>query len=730
MEDNHSDCEIPEISSKTAAGLQTAFMRGAELSPAILYALIVKLLSLGQGLESNTNDRDLLLELLCAAALKNHRPAKSIVFRIYEYFELSPPPDISSSKLSWIASSVAEGAFFLRAELRRMDAELYKDSIATFRSWGGFTRFGAPASVICPEGIAQRLSNDGCDGLESTKPLNSHGDSALHIAAAMDQASTLSELLNRSSLRDINALNIRGETPLYRACMTGSTGNVLQLLSRKADASIRVSQEGPGYLHWIFQFDISDINLVVDELIGHGASINALSKQRIAIPYYPFTLPMGTALHWAVEMFAPEAVSALLRNGADPCLRDGSDPYEYDGSVRHLDRILPPDNTEYSVAEWPTMGLNAFDVAVQNRSHGILDILFSSVSTNVADQIDEEGHSALHRLDAGHWLRTRHGTGIWKPCIEGSRQKQKEAATLTIALLREHGFQLDQLTNPQPLCNGLKLDRRTPLMIAIKRRRLDTIQALIEAGANVECVNDTGKSALYAFSSEYMGFPSLQHAAINSLLRSKPDVNVRDINGDSPLTMAARVQLTGVGWALLERGADYCVRGNDLEAFGYRENALATFCRCNITRAHERDEWITMVLLQFVLPVLREGNKRMKEEVITNPGVNGGNLLHFTAHYGLRRCCQLLLEEGLVDCNQLSRGRKRERRGGVRGIFTHYRTPLDEAIKQANPPEYHWRSSFSASGKCLMYSGSPAANRSFNQAPLSSIQFTKRLRRC
>lgn len=703
VKDDQPDWSIPEISHTIAVGLKTAFRRHQELSPTILYTLVVKLLSQGQDLDSNTSDQNLLLDLVSAAARQGHRPSKSIIFRIYEYFDLLPPPDILSANLSWIADSVSEGAFFLRAELQRMDTDLYKESVAIFRNLGGYSRFYG-ASSFHLSSITRNSSKDEYVGLERAATLNSHGNNALHVAATSDQPSALSELLCRSSSRDINALNFRGETPLYRACMAGLTGNVLQLLSRSADASIRAPEGGPGCLHWIFQFDASDINLIADELIGHGASINIHSKQKIAILHHPFSLPIGTALHWAVEMSVLEAASALLRNGANPCLRDGSDPYEYDESVRHLDRLLPPDSILFSVAERPTMGLNAFDLAVKNRDYNMLDILFSKEFTNVANQTDEEGHSALHRLDAGHWLSTIHGTRVWKPCLEGSRLKQKEAVTRTVALLRHHGFQLDQLTKPQvPPPNGPKFNRLSPVMIAIKRCRVDTTEALIEAGANVECANDQGQTALHAFNLDYRNFSSLQSAIITALLHSEPDVNVRDMDGDTPLVVAARLQLTQVGQALLERGADFCVRGNAPVDVGYGINVLATFCSCTIDKACGHDEWMAMVLERFVLPGLRGGNKRIKEEVITNAGINGGNFLHATAQNGLRKCCQLLLLEGVMDCNQLRIGRKIKRRGGFRGIVTYYRTPLDEALKMIKPSKRRLQSSFSEKGKCLIH---------------------------
>lgn len=59
--------------------------------------------------------------------------------------------------------------------------------------------------------------------------------------------------------------------------------------------------------------------------------------------HYPFTLPQGSALHWAVLMQCHSAIKALIENGADPRLRNGSDPYAYDDRIRPFHTFRYPD---------------------------------------------------------------------------------------------------------------------------------------------------------------------------------------------------------------------------------------------------------------------------------------------------------------------------------------------------------------------------------------------------
>ena len=398
------------------------------------------------------------------------------------------------------------------------------------------------------------------------------------------------------------------------------------------------------------------------------------------------------ALQWAVEMSVIGAVSALLRHGANPCLRDGRDPFEYNESVRHLDRISPPSYTSHSTAKTPTMGLNAFDLAVQNLDITILQMLLSKESVHgVASQVDEEGYSALHRLDAGNWLRTRQRTRIWKLFFKGSRQRLKETATLTITLLRDHGFQLDQLTNPQKPVHEMGT--------------IHTTEALVEAGANIDFCNDTGRTALHAVPSRYSRIPKRQAVMISVLLRSNPDINVQDVEGESPLAVAAKLSDREVGLAFLERGADICVRGGTPGDIGYGQNVIAFFCRCEVDEISEHDEWMTMILNKFVLPHLSGRDTglaaRVREEVLMNAGINGSNFLHFAARAGLAKCCRLLLEQGLVSYNQLRSSSKRRTRNGVRGLVKQYRTPLDETLSTAKSSRRREATRFSEKGLFL-----------------------------
>lgn len=690
--------ELTEISNKIAYGLKNSFLKHQHFSCNVLHALTLKLLSYGRNLDLNINDKTFLLDILCTNAQQNDGPSKSMIYRIYDYFDIPAPPNIRAKKVRWIAEAISDGALFLRAELQQLDNELCRKSVGIFRESGGYNRFYASLPPMSFLDIAQYTSKDELTNSHITKSLNSRGDSVLHILSSYDQAEVLWELLKRIRPEDINQLNAQGETPLYRACMVGLTQNVLQLLSCGADSSIKPSVNGPGCLHWLFHFDPCDVHLVAEKLVKNGASIHAQSKQKIPMLYFPFVLPMGTSLHWAVEMSALEAVAALLLNGADPLLRDESDPYEYDQAVRHLNMVLPPDENRISVAQRPTMGMNALDLAVKNRDYRILEILLSAMPNAIVDQTDEEGYTALHRLDAGHWLHTKHGTAIWKPFLQGSMIDQKEGLRRTVAVLLENGVFLDKLTQPQELVeDGVRFSRKTAMMLALKTGHLDTVQVLMETGADVDVANDEDRTALFMFGSDnYQPNDVLQSKMITLLLSAYPNIHKRDVGGYTPLLVAAELRLTEVVSALLQHGADLCDRpaGANLLLLSGR-SVLGQISNCRLDEVRKHDEWLCTILTQYVIPCLRDGSDEMRDKILNKAGVNGGSLLHFFAQNGLVRCCEILLNEACVEINPIWKGKKIRRRG----LVTHFRTPLDEALKHSNAKPHHWDSEFSKRGQ-------------------------------
>ena len=322
------------------------------------------------------------------------------------------------------------------------------------------------------------------------------------------------------------------------------------------------------------------------------------------MPYYPFTLPLGTALHWAVTMSVPQAVISLLNHGAKPSVRDGSDPYRYDKHVRDLDMLV--NGTGISIPSHITMGLSAIDVSVKNRDHKILELLLSDPSHNDIDDVDEEGHTALHRLDAGEWLHTKHGSAIWNPLFQGIARSPKEALRRTVAILVKNGYDLDKMTSPRPISKGrVKFYPQTALMLAVAKGQLETVETLVGAGADVDVLNNEGRNAITSFSDDYSWDHPLQSKMLSTLLSVNPNLNSHNIYGNSVLIYMSTSRLFEGVQVLLERGINPSDRNMSKYTFrgGLGRWTMLAICSvCPLEEAPSRDDWLSMILNTYVLP--------------------------------------------------------------------------------------------------------------------------------
>ena len=587
------DWEIPEISMQNAEALRSAFLRKKPMTKEVIHSLFMKYA--GSSLLVSHKDpltRDVLLELLHYGAEKGSQPLRAYIYLVHEYFQTPPKADVCETKLLWMYEAVANGAFFVRKLLQPLNSSLLESGIQAFLDRGGYNQFYASFNREAASEALMQASLEDVIPLNRKMSLNSRGDKLLHILSSATAYKELGNVIQLMDPQEVNMLNDCGETALYRACMAGGTANVKLLLSHGADASITPSPGGPTCLHWLFHFNPRDVDFIARELIKGGAPIHSQSKQKIPMLYYPFTLPVGTPLHWAVENSAAEATGALLCQGADPSVRDGCDPYAYDETVRNLDMSLPPDWISYSVADHTTLGYNAVDVAVKNRDHKILAILLSNNSNFDPCDTDEEGYSAVHRLDADERRYTVHGTAVWSRLFQGSKSSQTNSLKKTIAILIQYGFKLDKLTNTQGLKVGeWGMSGQTALMIAVAKGNTETIRQLLDAGADINLANSDGTTALLSLKGGcYNHDEQLQSQVISLLLGANADLHARDYRSTTHFLLAAYRKLPTVATALLNNGADLRDRVTNTADLSFGQTAFAILAECPLTRAADVDK--------------------------------------------------------------------------------------------------------------------------------------------
>ena len=657
--------------------LRTLFEKHNLLAPDVLFAMVLKYLIYGRRLLEKPELQDLLLSLITEAAKQGNVPARAIIYRVHEYFGRKPAAEVERVRLDWISKAIQQGAFFLRNELLEQRPEMLNDAIKIFRDAGGYNMFYAFVHPETLSSASRKLSQTPLAGIDLSEPLNSSGDTLLHIFSATNRPEALSRLLDFALMSDINSINRRGQTPLYRASMAGVTQNVIMLLGRGADPKISPLPQGPTCLHWLFHFDSCDLSQIIDSFTKQGALIDAPAKCLTQFLHYPFEVCGGTPLHWAVEMSNPDAVMALIRHGANVSIRDGRDPYECDEAVRELDMILPPDNVSFSVPQAPTMGLNSIDLAVMKRDHRILKILLSGAPKHDVNETDEEGYTAVHRLDAGNWRWVNQGSLFFDPILRGSRDIQKTNLRETISVLSLHGYELDKLTRPQTP-NSYFIHGQTALMLAVTQGNEDTVAALLDLGAGVDIVNEEGNTALLSLTdnNNFASEPAVQ-ASVTSLLLSKgANVSHRNCEGFSPLRKAAGLRLLTAVEIILQHGGSLCDRPFSFSPFdqeGKSKNVLASLTLRGDDPHH--DKWYSSFLRNIVFPRLKD-RRDLWHEVVEMADLNGGTVLHYTADNYLLDSCRLLLEAG-VSVNPLK----------MLDFNMGIHTPLDEAFSNKETVE-------------------------------------------
>lgn len=119
------------------------------------------------------------------------------------------------------------------------------------------------------------------------------------------------------------------------------------------------------------------------------------------------------------------------------------------------------------------------------------------------------------------------------------------------AFLAQHGFPPEDLSSTGP--DG----RFTPLMRACKEGRLDMVEALLEAGADITVTNADGCNALWLAC--YNG----SHAIISRLIDAGIDLDLQNGNGATCLMYVASNSKADLVELLLRRGAARELRNFD-----------------------------------------------------------------------------------------------------------------------------------------------------------------------
>jgi ankyrin repeat protein len=172
-------------------------------------------------------------------------------------------------------------------------------------------------AILCAPAIAELLLADDSVGDDVLVVKDIGGNTALHAAAAMDDAETMSALLARRPELSLER-NADGNTPLHLYCRNATASEVLKIgivllhCGGSADATNGVG-ETPLHFVCLNAAEPSTMVQLLVILLAHGASPNAAT-----------TVTRETPLHYAARHGRAQVCEQLLHGGADVALANAA----------------------------------------------------------------------------------------------------------------------------------------------------------------------------------------------------------------------------------------------------------------------------------------------------------------------------------------------------------------------------------------------------------------------
>ncbi|KAK2871723.1 hypothetical protein FQN49_002894 [Arthroderma sp. PD_2] len=418
------------------------------------------LFGLAQSITRRESYIDSLLEYITESARGGFMPARAVYAQI---MHAHGRKSVFSNKVldKWTLKAISEGYLFSQPSPTASQDEL-EAARQKFRDAGGFATdpaLGKPRVVETARDVQKAI----VWLAEGNKVVDRKGNTLLHIAAALGAIDVVQSLVETAKIpADIQ--NDNHETPLTKACQAGHVRVIDYLIDKGAKASIATKKEKLTALHWLFTLPEDCIHRVATRLVREAGAVvdsqmvsiqgdnSGGAPERIQIPHFPFELPLGTPLHWAVFSRSKLAVVALLDLGADI------------------------DSTHHGA----DIGSSPLFLAAWNGEAELVELLLSRGADVKA--IDPKGRNIFHYM--GFYSPDHHGSldYSWHYWIRhGNWNEHLKQTTKVARLLVDAGAEIDAESRV-PL-------RMTPILMASEDCDGGVVWALATVGANVETGN-------------------------------------------------------------------------------------------------------------------------------------------------------------------------------------------------------------------------------------------------
>jgi ankyrin repeat protein len=415
-----------------------------------------------------------------------------------------------------------DGTTALHWAARSEDAELTAMLIKAGANVKAANRFGmTPLAVACTSGNAAIIEQLLQAGEDANAVFTQGGDTALMTAARAGKVDAIRVLLNHGA--DVNKANARGQTPLMWAVADKNAAAAKLLIEKGANVNAHTNPlPPPGKLDLIFsapappggmtallfavrQNDMESVKV----LLAGGADL----KQTAADGTTPLLIAIINA-HRTLAKY-------LLDQGADPNMADdkGRTPLYAAIDMRNLEwstRPAPPEKDPFS-------DLDLIQALLEKGAN---------VNAKLTKKLPLRGQPSFD----GRWANQAGATPFW-------RAAQSDDVTV-MRLLLKYG------ANPlEP-----SADKTTPLMVAAgvgwsdgqshgsQAEAPEAIQICLDAGADINAVNDDGYTALHGAS--FRG----ANEVVQFLVDHGARMDIKNKEGRMPINMAEGMHIGPGGW--------------------------------------------------------------------------------------------------------------------------------------------------------------------------------------
>lgn len=410
---------------------------------------------------------------------------------------------------SWLRRAVSTGSLTAEEDLRSTHPQECQQIKQEFRAFGGYNSKIVSTNrlfhCICehPWKVNIHRAEELCDklGIADTV-LDNEGNTLLHYAAIYGLCDVVSLLITKK-MASVDITNHGGETPLYKACLSGNTSMVKTLVTLGAVSAPTAQSRGITCLHWLFNFEDDQIHEIAGLLASNtnfnvDARISPLSianvQRFIAAEHFPFHWPLGTAMHWAVASRSRTAIDALLGLQAD---------------IDALD-LLEGEDSQTPLA-----------LACYRNDADMVEFLLSRGAN--ANWNGWKGRNLIHMMvldpeSSNNFYLQRY---VWSWVYHGTYANRLRELKRCLSVLQARG-----------VSQNLRRNRsQTPLIDAVEANDSCAILALVTAGADCNVKSPTGELPVHRWlglDSRRLDYPMLYQSVLEGLLQGTADIHTGD----------------------------------------------------------------------------------------------------------------------------------------------------------------------------------------------------------